>query len=86
MNRREFLQIMAAAYLVGLNKNVFGRSSANYNYGFNSDIRLLHITDTHAQLNPSYFREPNIILIIKRKIKKWIIINIPPIVGVSLIL
>ena len=60
MNRREFLQIMAAAYLVGLNKNAYGRSSANYNYGFNSDIRLLHITDTHAQLNPSYFREPNI--------------------------
>lgn len=60
MNRREFLQVMAAAYLVGLNKNVFGRNSANYDYSFNSDIRLLHITDTHAQLNPSYFREPNI--------------------------
>ena len=60
MNRREFLQIMAAAYLFGLNKNAFGRSSMNYNYSFNSDIRLLHITDTHAQLNPSYFREPNI--------------------------
>ena len=55
MNRREFLQIMAAAYLVGLNQNVFGKSSVNYNYSFNSDIRLLHITDTHAQLNPSYF-------------------------------
>ena len=49
MNRREFLQIMAAAYLVGLNQNVFGKSSMKYNYSFNSDIRLLQITDTHAQ-------------------------------------
>ena len=60
MNRREFLQIMAAAYLVGLNNNSYGKNSRNYNYNFNSDLRLLHITDTHAQLNPSYFREPNI--------------------------
>ena len=60
MNRREFLQIMAAAYLVGLNNNSYGKNSRNYNYNFNSDVRLLHITDTHAQLNPSYFREPNI--------------------------
>ena len=58
MNRREFLQIMAAAYLVGLNQNVFGKSSVNYNYSFNSDIRLLHITDTHAQLNPHILENP----------------------------
>ena len=60
MNRREFLQIMAAAYLVSLNNNSYGKNSKFYNYKFDSDIRLLHITDTHAQLNPSYFREPNI--------------------------
>ncbi len=31
-----------------------------YQTGPSGDVRLLHITDTHAQLNPIYFREPNI--------------------------
>ena len=60
MNRREFLQLLAAAYLAGFKTNANASNNLNYNYSFNSDIRLLHITDTHAQLMPSYFREPNI--------------------------
>ena len=59
MNRREFLQLLAA-YLAGFKTNANASNNLNYNYSFNSDIRLLHITDTHAQLMPSYFREPNI--------------------------
>ena len=60
MNRREFLQLLAAAYLAGFKTSANASNNLNYNYSFNSDIRLLHITDTHAQLMPSYFREPNI--------------------------
>jgi sulfur-oxidizing protein SoxB len=60
MNRREFLQVMAAAYLAGFTNKLSAKNITNYNHPFSSDIRLLHITDTHAQLSPSYFREPNI--------------------------
>ena len=60
MNRREFLQMMAAAYLVGFSDKSSSKSLIDYNIPFTSDLRLLHITDTHAQLAPTYFREPNI--------------------------
>ena len=60
MNRREFLQMMAAAYLAGFSDKSLSNNLVNYNFPFSSDLRLLHITDTHAQLAPSYFREPNI--------------------------
>ena len=60
MNRREFLQVMAAAYLAGFTNKLSAKNITNYNHPFSSDIRLLHITDTHAQLSPSFFREPNI--------------------------
>jgi sulfur-oxidizing protein SoxB len=60
MNRREFLQMMAAAYLVGFSDKSTSKNLIDYNIPFTSDLRLLHITDTHAQLAPTYFREPNI--------------------------
>lgn len=60
MNRREFLQMMAAAYLVGFSDKSSSKNLFNYSFPFTSDLRLLHITDTHAQLAPTYFREPNI--------------------------
>ena len=60
MNRREFLQVMAAAYIAGFTNKSFSKNTTNYQHPFNADIRLLHITDTHAQLNPTFFREPNI--------------------------
>ena len=60
MNRREFLQVMIAAYLAGFKGDSQADNTENYDHHFDSDLRLLHITDTHAQLTPSYFREPNI--------------------------
>ncbi len=60
MNRREFIQIMVAAYLAGFKSQSHAGNTVNYDQYFDSDLRLLHITDTHAQLNPSFFREPNI--------------------------
>lgn len=60
MNRREFLQFIAAAYLLGARTGLNADELINYHIPFKSDLRLLHITDTHAQLEPNYFREPNI--------------------------
>jgi len=67
LSRREFLQILAAAAVTGLNtgslkgshrKNSF--SDDLYDVPVFGNLSLLHITDVHAQLNPAYFREPNI--------------------------
>ncbi len=63
LSRREFLRILSMAGAAGLIPGV--ASSRNLNadiykmQGF-GDVRLLHITDTHAQLMPIYYREPNL--------------------------
>ena len=66
-SRRQFIQLMglagAAGMLPGCN---FGNSSDRkapsdlYEVPQFGNVSLLHITDTHAQLNPVYFREPNV--------------------------
>jgi len=65
MNRREFLQILAIASAGGfvLNSNQsYAASDATRMYDLprNGNVSLLHITDSHAQLNPVFFREPEI--------------------------
>ncbi len=60
MDRREFLQLLAVASLNGLLPNsVFAKSNLNYDIPVFGQVRLLHITDTHAQLQPVYYREPH---------------------------
>ncbi len=66
MNRREFLHIVAAAAAAGL--PVDSRAALDLSAGASfydglerfGNVGLLHFTDCHAQLNPSYFREPNV--------------------------
>ncbi len=66
MNRREFLHVVAAAAAAGL--PVDARSALDLSAGANfydgieafGNVSLLHFTDCHAQLNPVYFREPNV--------------------------
>jgi sulfur-oxidizing protein SoxB len=64
MNRREFLEILGAAsitaQLSGCTSLRTARPDDYYALPAWGDARLLHITDTHAQLNPIYFREPSI--------------------------
>ncbi|MFZ3018410.1 MAG: thiosulfohydrolase SoxB [Gallionella sp.] len=65
MNRREFLQLLAIASAGGflLNSNrSYAASDASRMYDLRryGNVSLLHITDSHAQLNPMYFREPEI--------------------------
>ena len=65
MNRRELLQLLAAAAAADL--NIFadrawaaGDGSALYDLPPFGNVNLLHFTDCHAQLKPIYFREPNV--------------------------
>jgi sulfur-oxidizing protein SoxB len=68
ISRREFLQLMATAYAAG-----FWRPSMAGSFDFKSreakdlyeipsfgNVSLMHFTDSHAQLLPLYYREPNI--------------------------
>lgn len=65
MNRREFLQILAAASAAGFALDspqaLAGNVPANY-YEIPAfgNVSLMHMTDCHAQLKPIYFREPNV--------------------------
>jgi sulfur-oxidizing protein SoxB len=65
MNRREFLQFLAVASAGGFllsNNESYAASNASrmYDLARYGNVSLLHITDTHAQLNPMFFREPEI--------------------------
>lgn len=64
MNRREFLAILAktwvAATVSGCTTLRPAREDEIYDIPAFGQARVLHITDTHAQLNPVYFREPNV--------------------------
>lgn len=65
MNRREFLQVLAVAAASGMalnNKQALAGNapSSFYNIPQFGNVSLMHITDSHAQLLPIYFREPNV--------------------------
>ena len=64
MNRREFMQLLAAAAAAGLplgSSRTFaaGKSDALYDVPKFGNVSLLHVTDSHAQLMPIHFREPS---------------------------
>jgi sulfur-oxidizing protein SoxB len=85
MNRREFLQILAAASAAGFaldsRQVLAGNAPANYydlpTFG---NVSLMHMTDCHAQLKPIYFREPNVNLGIGDSVGK-----VPHLVGEHLL-
>lgn len=64
MNRREFLQVLAAASAAGFPMGGRGarpQSAAGiYDVPRFGNVHLLHFTDCHAQLLPTYFREPSV--------------------------
>jgi sulfur-oxidizing protein SoxB len=85
MNRREFLQILAAASAAGFaldsRQALAGNAPANY-YDLPAfgNVSLMHMTDCHAQLKPIYFREPNVNLGIGDSVGK-----VPHLVGEHLL-
>jgi sulfur-oxidizing protein SoxB len=68
LDRRDFLKIMgigagAAAVPAFIPSTAFSNGSAPqgfYDLPMKGNARILHITDVHGQLNPVYFREPNV--------------------------
>jgi len=65
MNRREFMQILAAAAAAGFALNSRSLLAAQggdklYDLPRFGNVHLLHFTDCHAQLLPIWFREPNV--------------------------
>ena len=65
MNRREFLQVLAAASAAGMTLDardvLAGQAGSRfYDLPRQGNVHLLHFTDCHAQLLPVWFREPNV--------------------------
>ena len=65
MNRREFMQVLGIACASGMALNsksawAAGATEAMYDIPRYGNVHFLHFTDCHAQLNPIYFREPNV--------------------------
>ncbi|HEV2040237.1 MAG TPA: thiosulfohydrolase SoxB [Casimicrobiaceae bacterium] len=64
MNRREFVQVLAAASAAGFplaGRGATARNASNvYDVPRFGNVHLLHFTDCHAQLLPAYFREPSV--------------------------
>ncbi len=66
MQRREFLQVLAAAAAAGMPiaaRDALAQSASAermYDVPRFGNVHLLHFTDCHAQLKPIYFREPSV--------------------------
>jgi len=64
ISRREFVRLLGLAGAAGmLPRSVFAQSkqpSDLYETPKFGNLTLMHMTDCHAQLNPVYFREPNV--------------------------
>jgi sulfur-oxidizing protein SoxB len=64
MNRREFLQVLAAASAAGFplaGRGATAQKAASvYDVPRFGNVHFLHFTDCHAQLLPTYFREPSV--------------------------
>ena len=62
MHRRDLLKALSLATMSGLLPRIGYASEAEdlYDIGKFGNVRVLHMTDTHAQLLPIHFREPSV--------------------------
>jgi sulfur-oxidizing protein SoxB len=64
VNRREFIELLlqgaVAGGFAGYAGSLTASSKSFYDFAPYGQVRLLHMTDTHAQLLPIHFREPNV--------------------------
>jgi sulfur-oxidizing protein SoxB len=61
MRRRDVLKVLTSAALSGIVPRIGLAAGADpYDIGRFGNARVLHMTDTHAQLLPVYFREPSV--------------------------
>ena len=74
LSRREFSSVMAAALASGfpLQREVNAAEAGRlYDVPRTGNVHLLHLTDCHAQLLPSYFREPSVNLGMGAMLGQW---------------
>ncbi len=77
MNKREFLQVLGAAAAVGMPLARHADADAQtalkglYDLPAFGNVSFLHMTDCHAQLKPTYFREPSVNLGIGSMNGQW---------------
>jgi S-sulfosulfanyl-L-cysteine sulfohydrolase len=61
LDRRAFLRRLAAVAASGVAPRAASAAEEDlYDVGRFGNVRILHLTDTHAQLAPVYFREPSV--------------------------
>ena len=61
MDRRNFLRWLAVAAASGVTPPIAMAADDDlYDIGRFGNVRILHLTDTHAQLRPIFFREPSV--------------------------
>ncbi len=61
MDRRNFIRWLGVAAASGVMPRVaLAADDDLYDIGRFGNVRVLHLTDTHAQLEPVYFREPSV--------------------------
>jgi sulfur-oxidizing protein SoxB len=62
MRRRDVLKVLTAAAIAGVVPRIGSAAEGDelYDIGTFGNARVLHMTDTHAQLSPVYFREPSV--------------------------
>ncbi len=60
IHRRDFLSLAAAVTLAGGLPRIGRATDGVYDLERFGNARILHMTDTHAQLLPVYFREPSV--------------------------
>ena len=68
IDRRTFLKLLAASSAAGtlpwlngcMSNSKPGISEDFYKVPMRGNARIIHMTDAHGQLNPVYFREPNV--------------------------
>jgi S-sulfosulfanyl-L-cysteine sulfohydrolase len=60
IRRRDFLTLAGAATLSGSLPRLARSADSAYDLDRFGNARILHMTDTHAQLKPVYFREPSV--------------------------
>jgi sulfur-oxidizing protein SoxB len=62
MRRRDVLKALTAAAIAGVVPRIAHAADGDdlYDIGKFGNVRVLHVTDTHAQLTPVHFREPSV--------------------------
>ncbi len=77
LSKRDFLQVLGAAAASGMSLGKYAEASESkaqqglYDIPAFGNVSFLHFTDCHAQLTPTYFREPSVNLGVAGMQGRW---------------